>query len=211
MWISTPLKAFNTPCAGTQRQSLHHLKPHRCPVGVGWFICGVATHTFIEVHVVGEHFDVGVEDPGLANHLLQDVSYSSREDEQRDAVLMQVIKEELVALPVKTSSYYHSSKGHSIFFYLKTTKWTKKRPVHWPQHGLRLLHHNGQLVFPDLLLYQELMGFSPPVRYKSRTVLWRHEIAEDYIYIKKGFWDTHHSTMRGNFSAIDRVESISMG
>lgn len=69
-------------------------------------VCGVATHRLIKVHVVGEDFDVWVEDFGLANNLFQDVSYSSREDEQRDAVLIQVVKEELVALPVKTSAHY---------------------------------------------------------------------------------------------------------
>lgn len=68
-------------------------------------VCGVTTYRFIKVHVVGEDFDVGVEDPGLANHLFEDVSYPSREDEERDAVLMQVVKEELVALPVKTSTH----------------------------------------------------------------------------------------------------------
>lgn len=66
----------------------------------------LVTHSLIEVHVVGEDFDVGVKDFSLADHLLQDVSYSSREDEQRDAVLMQVVKEELVAFPVNTSIYY---------------------------------------------------------------------------------------------------------
>lgn len=55
-----------------------------------------------------------MEDPGLANNFFQDVSYSGREDEQRDAVLVQVVEEELVTLPVKTSllelkySYYQT-------------------------------------------------------------------------------------------------------
>lgn len=62
------------------------------------------THRFIKVHVVGEHFDVGVEDPRLANNLLQNVSNPSREDEQWDTVLVQMVKEELEAIPVKTKT-----------------------------------------------------------------------------------------------------------
>lgn len=62
----------------------------------------VATHTFVKVHVVGEDFDVGVKDLVLADHLLQDVSDPGREDEQRDAVLMEVVEEELVSFSVKT-------------------------------------------------------------------------------------------------------------
>lgn len=65
----------------------------------------MTTYRFIKVHIVGEDFDVGVEDPSLANHLFEDVSYPSREDEQRDAVLMQVVEEELVPFPVKTSTH----------------------------------------------------------------------------------------------------------
>lgn len=61
----------------------------------------MATHRFIKVHVVGENFDIGMENPGLEDKLFQDVSYSGREDEQRDAVLVQVVKEELVAVPVQ--------------------------------------------------------------------------------------------------------------
>lgn len=69
------------------------------------YVCGVATYRLIKIHIVREDVNVGVEDTGLANHLFQDVSYTSREDEQRDAVLMQVAKEKLVTLPVKTSSF----------------------------------------------------------------------------------------------------------
>ena len=69
----------------------------------------MATHRLIEVHVVGEDVNVGVEDIGLPNHLFQDVSYPSREDEQRDVVLVQVVKKELVAVPVKASTGYSRS------------------------------------------------------------------------------------------------------
>lgn len=41
-----------------------------------------------------------MENPGLEDELFQDVSYSSGEDEQRDAVFVQVVEEELVAVPV---------------------------------------------------------------------------------------------------------------
>lgn len=64
----------------------------------------VATHRLVKVHVVGEDFDVGVEDLGLADHLLQHVSDAGGEDEQRDAVLVQVVEEELVAFSVATTS-----------------------------------------------------------------------------------------------------------
>lgn len=60
------------------------------------------THRFIKVHVVGEDFDIGVEDSRLANNLFQNVSYASRKDEQRDVVLVQMVKEELEAIPMKT-------------------------------------------------------------------------------------------------------------
>lgn len=59
-------------------------------------------HRFIKVHVVGEDFDVGVEDSRLANNLFQNVSYASRKDEQRDIVLVQMVKEELVAIPIQS-------------------------------------------------------------------------------------------------------------
>lgn len=78
-------------------ESNEYLKP--C-CGGQTAVCGVATHTLIKVHVIGDDVDVGMENPSLADHLFQDVSYPSREDEQGDAVLMQVVKEELVVLPV---------------------------------------------------------------------------------------------------------------
>ncbi len=82
------------------KSQIHYFNPW---CGDRIVVCGAATHRLVKVHVVGEDFDVGVEDPGLANNLFQDVSYSGREDEQRDAVLVQVVEEELVTLPVKTS------------------------------------------------------------------------------------------------------------
>lgn len=42
-----------------------------------------------------------MEHPRLVDDLLQDVSDAGGEDEQRDAVLVQVVEEELVALPVE--------------------------------------------------------------------------------------------------------------
>lgn len=60
---------------------------------------GGETHRFIEVHVVGEDVDVGVEDPGLANHLFQNVPDPSREDEQGHIVLVQMVEEELESVP----------------------------------------------------------------------------------------------------------------
>lgn len=86
------------------KSQIHYFNPWR---GDRIVVCGAATHRLIKVHVVGEDFDVGVEDAGLVNNLFQDVSNPSREDEQRDAVLMQVVEEELVALPVKTSTSTH--------------------------------------------------------------------------------------------------------
>lgn len=68
------------------------------------------THRFIKVHVVGEDFDVGVEDPLLANNLFQNVSYASRKDEQWDVVLVQVVKEELEAISIKTQTSPNGSR-----------------------------------------------------------------------------------------------------
>lgn len=61
------------------------------------------THCLIKVHVVGEDFDIGMEDTRLADHLLQDVSDPSREDEEGDANLIKVVKEHLEPFPVETS------------------------------------------------------------------------------------------------------------
>lgn len=68
------------------------------------------THRFIKVHVVGEDFDVGVEDPRLANDLFQNVSDASREDEQRDVALVQVVEEELEAVSVRTQTFPNGSR-----------------------------------------------------------------------------------------------------
>lgn len=57
------------------------------------------THTVIEVHVVGHHIDIGVEDIGLTDNLLEDVTNTSREDEHGDVVLMQLIKQLIESIP----------------------------------------------------------------------------------------------------------------
>lgn len=57
------------------------------------------THTVIKVHVVGHHVDVGVEDVGLTDNLLEDITNASREDEHGDAVLMQLIKQFIESIP----------------------------------------------------------------------------------------------------------------
>lgn len=72
----------------------------------------VATHRLVKVHVIGEDLDIGVENPSLANHLFQYVPYASGEDEQRDAVLMQVVEEELETLPFKTQCDIIESLQH---------------------------------------------------------------------------------------------------
>lgn len=72
------------------------------------------THRLVKVHVVGEDLDVGVVDVKLPNHLFQDVSDSSGEDEQRDAVLVQVVKEELVAVPVQASKHKVSASQTAL-------------------------------------------------------------------------------------------------
>lgn len=97
MWISSPLKALRIPWSSTSGSLLHHcFSP--------WITSTykVDAHRFIKVHVVGEDFDIRVEDPRLANYLFQNVSYASREDEQWDIVLVQMVKEELEAIPIKT-------------------------------------------------------------------------------------------------------------
>lgn len=57
------------------------------------------THSLIEVHVVGDDLDVGMEDVVLLNHLLQDVSDAGREDQQRDLLLRQTVEKHFVAIP----------------------------------------------------------------------------------------------------------------
>lgn len=57
------------------------------------------THIIIEIHEVGDDLDVGVVDSGLADDFLQHVTQASRKDEDRNIVLMQAVKELLVAFP----------------------------------------------------------------------------------------------------------------
>lgn len=60
-----------------------------------------ATHSFVKVHIVGDNFDIGMEHARLVDDLFQNISNAGGEDEQRNAVLMQVVEEELVTLPVE--------------------------------------------------------------------------------------------------------------
>lgn len=57
------------------------------------------THSVIEVHVVGDDLDVGMEDVVLLNHLLEDVSNAGREYQQRDLLLRQTVEKHFVAVP----------------------------------------------------------------------------------------------------------------
>lgn len=100
MWISSPLKALRIPWSSTSGSLLHHFFSF-------WITSTykVDAYRFIKVHVVGEDFDIGVEDPRLVNNLFQNVSYPSREDEQWDIVLVQMVKKELVAIPIKTKTF----------------------------------------------------------------------------------------------------------
>lgn len=60
--------------------------------------CG-PTHSLVKVHVVGDDVDVGMEDVVLSDHFLQDVSNTSREDQQRNLVLSETFKKHFVAVP----------------------------------------------------------------------------------------------------------------
>lgn len=60
--------------------------------------CG-QTHSLVKVHVVGDDVDIGMEDEVLSNHLLQDISNTGREDQQRDLLLRQTVKKHFVAAP----------------------------------------------------------------------------------------------------------------
>ena len=90
-----------------------------------------STYTVIKIHVVRHDVNVGVEDLVLSDHLLQDVSHSSWEDQQRHMLLLQVVKEPPVALPGEINStgegivyciiYYTNvllSPNHSTTIYL---------------------------------------------------------------------------------------------
>lgn len=105
----------------------------KCLSGGQVIVCGVATHRLIKVHVVGDDLDIWVEDLSLAYHLFQDVSYSSREDEQGDAVLIQVVEEILVAVPVKRNEKestlaalqkcFQHSRTKQVFGDARTSAW----------------------------------------------------------------------------------------
>lgn len=43
--------------------------------------------------------DIGIENVVLSNHLLQDVANTSREDQQRDLLLRQMVEKQFVAVP----------------------------------------------------------------------------------------------------------------
>lgn len=62
-----------------------------------FLVCG--THVLVKVHEVGDDFDVGVVDSGLADDFLQDVAQASGEDEDRHVVLMQAVEELLETIP----------------------------------------------------------------------------------------------------------------
>lgn len=57
------------------------------------------SHVIVEVHVVGHHVDVGVEDVGLTDNLFNDVPDASREDEQGDVVLVQLVEQFIEPIP----------------------------------------------------------------------------------------------------------------
>lgn len=59
----------------------------------------IKTHIVIKVHEVGDHLDVGVVHSSLADDFLQDVAQTGGEDEDRDVVLLQAVKELLEAFP----------------------------------------------------------------------------------------------------------------
>lgn len=63
------------------------------------------THVVVKVHEVGDHFDVGVVNPGLSDDLLQDVAQAGREDEDGYVVLVEAVKELLVAFPDYTHTH----------------------------------------------------------------------------------------------------------
>lgn len=60
---------------------------------------GRKTHGVVEVHVVGDDVDVGMEDAVLPDHLLQHVAHSGGEDQQRNLAFMESVKEHFVAVP----------------------------------------------------------------------------------------------------------------
>lgn len=84
-----------------------------------------------------------------------------------------------------------------------------------PELGVGLSHHRGQQVLPDLLLHQQLVRFGPPF-WSQRHRRWMSPVlhsrkAAATAAILKRSEQTHHSTMSGSFSAMERDESISMG
>lgn len=63
--------------------------------------CG-QTYTVVKVHVVGDDMDIRMEDMVLSDHLLQDVSNTSWEDQKRNLLFRQTVKKQFVAIPKNT-------------------------------------------------------------------------------------------------------------
>lgn len=59
------------------------------------------TYRLIKVHVIGEDFNIRMKHTRLSDHFLQHIPNSSREDQQRNRRLMEIIKELLVSIPDK--------------------------------------------------------------------------------------------------------------
>ena len=76
-----------TLCFECAHQILANTQPYYSP------------YILIKIHEVGDHFDVGMVDPCLANDLLQHVAQASGEDEHGHVVLKEPVKELLIALP----------------------------------------------------------------------------------------------------------------
>lgn len=70
----------------------------------------------VKVHVVGDDVHIRMEDMVLSDHLLQDVSNTGWEDQQRHLVLSQTVKKDFVAFPedINTPLIRHMNQQLSL-------------------------------------------------------------------------------------------------
>lgn len=59
------------------------------------------SYTVIKIHEVGHYFDVWIINASLTDNLLEHIADASRKYEHRDIVLLELIKEFLIAFSVR--------------------------------------------------------------------------------------------------------------
>lgn len=179
----------------------------------------------VKVHVVGDDADVGMKDLVLVDYLLQDVPNTSWEDQQRDVVLVQEVEKPFVAVPEGEKKKCFLNDFHLLLWLCKSfVLWFVMRMMRCdmcrPQHGVGFPHSLWQQVFPDLLLDQQLVDFSPPAESNGQKKIFlyaqnemQNKAKTGNLMLNKSWMSnvTYHSTIRGSFSSAVLWGSISIG